>query len=613
MALDNYENIVNNFSTTILILAGPGSGKTYLLADRTKRLLKKGIVKNNITILTFGKDANLHMRYKLTESTGFNIPFKELPYISTMHSLGFEILNMKPHDVNLLKVNLIVQEDEKVKRLMYRDAAFTLDYTEEDSKDSLKCKQNGDCKEDLKEKKCKICKKYREIMSKCNYVDFDDQIIFACRILKKNLPILKKYQSQAKYLLIDEYQDINAAQFRLIELLSRESRNNLFVVGDDAQSIYGFRGGDPKFILHFKKYFPDSKTLPLPFSKRCHDKIMEDAIKVLKKYYVNWSGECELEFTSVSGEKPHIWQLSSEKTEAEMVAKIAQQYIQEKKSILVLVPKKDFFPLIMQELSKRSIAYSCPISFLPKRIERVKLFMDWVTNPNNSFKTRLILEDLINNNGIAKVPGAGKSKRLNPETIKNRIKVEIEIAKLWEQVDKKHDLFSIIKNIEKPNRTIIIIRDALLKLCDLYTDFKKDIAGEFLKHLSILTGIWLDPVEFLKDLTKIIEITSYQCTTGVGWVRLNTMKKAKGLEADVVVIVGLEDDIIPSHRNNIAEESRLFYVSMTRAKEKLYLLHSFKRRRDISYGEELRNKKRSRFLDAIGRESEWKRFKTKNR
>lgn len=608
MFLEKYEKIVNDFSTTMLILAGPGSGKTYLLTDRTKRLLEKGIDRDNITIMTFGKDANLHMFYKLTESNGFNIPFEKLPHIATMHSLGLEILNTKPHDVNLLKTNLMVQGDEKVKRLMYRDAALILNYTEEDSNKALKCKQYGDCKEGLKEKKCEICNKYWEIMSKCNYVDFDDQILFACRILEKNPSILKKFQSRAKYLLIDEYQDINSAQFRLIELLSRESRNNLFVVGDDAQSIYGFRGGDPKFILHFKKDFPGSEVLPLSYSRRCHEKIMKDAIKVLKKYYINWTGEQKLEYTVASGKKPHIWQLGSEKSEAKMIAIIAQQYIQEKKSILILVPKKDFSPLIIHELSKKGIAYSCPINFLPKRVERVKLFIDWAVNPNDSFKTRLVLEDLINN-GIAKVPGARKSKKCNSETIQNRIKEEIEIAKLWEQVGKKNDLFSIIENMEKPNNTILIIRDVLLELCDLYTNFKKDKKGEFLKQLSVITGIWNDPRELLNDLAKIIEITSFQCNTGLGWVRLNTMKKAKGLEADVVILVGLEDDIVPNPRNDILEESRLFYVSMTRAKEKLYLFHSFKRPRGISYGQELKNKKRSRFLDVIGRKSEYKNFK----
>jgi len=606
MALNNYEEIVTNFASPTLVLAGPGAGKTHLLADRIKRLLDSGTDKGIIIVLTFGKDANQHMIYKITEPSGFNIQFSKLPRISTMHSLGLEIICKKPLDVNLLKTDLRVQENENVKRLMYRDAALILDYTEDDSKEALECKQYGDCKKNSEEKKCQICEQYWEIMSKCNYVDFDDQILFACRILEKNPTILKKYQAQAKHLLVDEYQDINTAQFRLIELLSREFRNGLFVVGDDAQSIYGFRGGNPKFILHFGEDFPDSETPPLPYSWRCHEKIIQDAIKVLKKYYTDWTGEQKLEYKVLSGEEPQIWQIPSDKAEAKMVAVIARHFIQEKKSILILVPKKEFFPLITQELSKRGIVYSCPISFLPGRVEIAKLFVDWVTIPSDSFKTRLVVEELINN-GIAKVPGARKDKKCNPETIKKRIIEETEIAKLWESVDKKNDLFLVIKNIKDPNKTLIKIRDGLLNLSDLFINFKKEKCGEFIKQLAVVSSIWVNPSKLIEDITKITELLNPQGTTGLGWVQLNTMKKAKGLEADVVIMVGLEDDIVPNPRGDLVEESRLFYVSMTRAKEKLFLLHAFKRPRNISYGDVLMDKPRSRFLDIIGRKSEWKK------
>jgi len=607
MVLNNYEEIVTNFASPTLVLAGPGAGKTHLLADWIKRLLDNGTDKGIITVLTFGKDANQHMINELTKPSKFNIKFDKLPNIYTMHSLGLEIVKEKPHDVYLRKTDLRVQEDENVKRLMYRDASLILDYNKDDSKEALKCKQYGDCKENPEEKKCQICEQYWEIMSKCNYVDFDDQILFACRILEKNPTILKKYQLRAKHLLVDEYQDINTAQFKLIELLSRESRNELFVVGDDAQSIYGFRGGNPKFILRFGEDFPGSEIPPLPYSRRCHDKIMQDAIKVLKKYYTDWTGEQELKYTVPSGEESQIWQLPSDKAEAIMVAVIARQFIQKKKSILILVPKKEFFPLITQELSKRGIVYSCPINFLPERVEIAKLFVDWAGIPSDSFKTRLVVEELINN-GIAKVPGARKDKKCNPETIKKRIEEETEIAKLWEQVDKENDLFSVIKNLKDPNKTLMKIRDGLLKLSDLFINFKKEKCGEFIKQLAVVSDIWVNPSKLMEDITKITELLNPQSNTGLGWVQLNTMKKAKGLEADIVIIVGLEDDIVPNPRGDLVEESRLFYVSMTRAKEKLYLFHSYKRPRGISYGQELTNKKRSKFLDVIGRESEWKRI-----
>jgi len=608
MALNNYEDIVSNCASPTLVLAGPGAGKTYLLADRVKRLLDSGIDKDKITVLTFGKDAKQHMVNKLIDSyDGFGMKSNNLPHISTMHSLGLEIVKEKPHDVNLLKTNLNTQKDENVKRLMYRDAALMCGYSEEDSIESLKCKQYGDCKENSKEKKCQICEKYWEIMAKCNYIDFDDQILFACRILEKNPTILKKYQLRAEHLLVDEYQDINTAQFRLIELLSSESRNGLFVVGDDAQSIYKFRGADPKFILRFGKDFPDSETSSLAYSWRCHDKIMPDAIKVLKKYYTAWTGEQKLEYKVPTGETPQIWQLPSDKAEAKMVAIIARQFIQEKKSILILVPKKDFFSLITQELSKRGIGYSCPISFLPERVKIAKLFANWVITPSATFTTRLVIEELIDK-GIAHIPGAKKDRRTTQETIKKRIIEETEIAKLWEHVNNKNDLYLVIKNLKKDNKTLIKICNGLLNLSDLFINFKKEKYGEFIKQLAVISGIWCNPSELIDDITKITQLLNPQSTTGLGWVQLNTMRKAKGLEADGVIMVGLEDDIVPNYRGDIVEESRLFYVSMTRAREKLFLLHVFKRPRNISYGDVLMDKPRSRFLEIIGRESEWKKL-----
>ncbi|UCC40308.1 MAG: ATP-dependent helicase [Candidatus Aminicenantes bacterium] len=607
MALSNYEDIVTNFESPTIVLAGPGTGKTYLLADRIMRLLDNETDKNTITVITFGTDANQYMINNLTDpNEDFKINFADLPHISTMHALGLKIVKEKPREVNLRKANLEVQGDEKVKKLMYRDAAFMLSFTEEDGKEALDCKQFGDCRENSDLNKCKICRKYWEIMSKCNCIDFDDQILFACKILENNPDILDKYQSQAKHLLVDEYQDINAAQFRLIELLSRESRNGLFVVGDDAQSIYGFRGSSPDFILSFTDHYPDAETATLTTSRRCHKKIVEDSFKVLEKYYEERSGRPEFEYIDEEGEAPAIWQLSSELVEAKMVARIARSSVHDKKIVLILVPKKEFFPLITKELSNYGVAYDCTESFLPRRIEKIKRLFDWIKNPNANFLTRLVVEDLIND-GIAKVPGARKDRRCRPETIERRIGEETEIARLWESVDIRNNLFSVIRALDNPNVILVKIRDSLLNLINLYNDYVGDNRGEFLKQLSIITGMWMNPSQLEEDISSVVNLLQPQNPTSPGLVKLRTMRKAKGLQADAVIIVGLESDIMPDQRSDKVEEARLFYVSMTRAKKNLYMFHAYRRPRNISYGENLTDKRRSEFLDAIGRDSEFKR------
>jgi len=607
MPLNNYEDIVTHFASPTLVLAGPGAGKTYLLADRVKRLLDGGTDKTSITVLTFGRDASRHMIEELVNPKGdFRIEFHNLPFVFTMHAQGLKIVQEKPHQVKLLKTDLEVQNDEEVKRLLFRDAALILGFTVGDSIVALECKQCGDCEENPDEKNCQICRKYREIMSKCNHVDFDDQILFACKILENNPNILEKYQSQAEHLLVDEYQDINAAQFRLIELLSRRNRNGLFVVGDDAQSIYSFRGADPKFILRFSNDFPGAETATLAHSWRCHKNIMEDSFKVLEKYYPTWTGKPKLRYHMGNGDIPYIWHLPSEKEEAKKAANIAQKAIQEKKTVLILVPKKEFFILITKELTKRQVPHTCSINLLPERVSVAKRFIKWVQNSGDNFKMRLVVEDLINK-GIAHVAGADKDGKSSEATIENRIIEETNVAKLWESVVKKNNLFSVIKDHKNPNKILEIIKEGLLSIEDSYNDFVRENRGEFAKKLAFVPGIWINPSDMAKDILKVVQLIEAEQPFGSGLVPLMTMRKAKGLEADVVIIVGLEDDIFPNPRNkNVEEEARLLYVSMTRAKEKLYLFHSFKRSRDISYEQDLTGKPKSRFLKAIGRDSEYK-------
>jgi DNA helicase-2/ATP-dependent DNA helicase PcrA len=448
-------------------------------------------------------------------------------------------------------------------------------------------------------------------MSKCNYIDFDDQIHFACQILEKYPDILEKYQTQTEHLLVDEYQDINEAQFKMIELLSRENRAGLFAVGDDAQSIYAFRGGDPKFILRFRDDFPNAEVTTLAHSRRCHENIMNDSFKILEKHYPDWTGKHDLEYHKEIGDQPNIWHMASEITEAKFVAGITQKAIQQKKTVLILAPKKEFFPLLIKALTRRQVPHNCSIDLLPDRVGIAKSFIDWIQKTDDNFMTRLVIEILINK-GIAHVAGASKDGRSNEETIKNRIEEETEIATLWNTVDKNNDLYLVIKNLDDPNKTLKKIRDALLAMEKSYNDFKRDNRGEFAKQLAFLTGIWINPSDMAADITDIVKLIQAEQPFGSTSAQLLTMRKAKGLEAQVVIIVGLEDDVVPNPRSkNIEEEARLLYVSMTRAKERLYLFHSYKRPRNISHGQELTEKPRSMFLDALDRESEWKRLKQK--
>ena len=319
IVITDYEEIVNNFTSPTFVIAGPGAGKTHLLADRVIRLLKQDEdSKNNITVLAFTRDARQRMEDELISE--WHLEYKKLPKIRTTHSLGFEIVQKAANDVNLRKKDLRLQTEKKIRRLMFRDAALICDSDEEDSIGADKCRNFGDCTRNPLDKKCKICDKYLEIMRKCNHIDYDGQIYLAYEILEKNPELLKEYQQQAQYLLIDEYQDFNSAQFKIIELLSRESRNGLFVVGDPAQSIYSFRGGSPKFILRFEQDFTGAKPGRLSDSWRCPREIMKYAFMILNKYFEDYRGFKrieDLDFHVDPGKEPYPVEFPSEDAEAE--------------------------------------------------------------------------------------------------------------------------------------------------------------------------------------------------------------------------------------------------------------------------------------------------------
>lgn len=600
----NYEDIVTNESCPTLVLAGPGAGKTYLLSDRIKRLLAKGVEHDKISVVTFGRDAKENMRNNLLDPHGdFSIPYDKLPHISTLNSLGLEILNLKPRVVGLKKTDLRIQVNETAKRLLFRDAAFINNLEESESHFSLGCKVRGDCEVGREENHCKVCNTYWQVMSACNYVDFDDQVIFANRILESEADILEKFQSQSVHLLVDEYQDINAAQFRLIKNISSNSRNGLFVVGDDAQSIYSFRGADPNFILNFHENYADAITPPLAHSRRCPKQILAPAEKMLKQFYADWKGPFDIDFHVEDTEPPIVRQLPSEKKEALMTARVVQEAIREKKSVLILAPKKDFFPTISKTLNQYGVSHSSPTSPLPtsinKRLVVIQNLLNWVQIPSDSFLTRVAMEELLNHS-TAKVPGAKKDRNCTEKTIQKRISVETEVANLWVEVTRKADLFSNLIKSKNLSEELDKLRSIMIKLLELYdnSDSEKDV--EFISEFCIASGVWRKSLTFINDLQSIMKALSRENPTGFGLVQLMTMRKAKGLQADVVVIVGLEDDIMPGMSNNIEEEARLFYVSMTRAKEKLYLYHAFARPRNISFGSSIVKKDRSRFLDAIG-------------
>ena len=185
------------------------------------------------------------------------------------------------------------------------------------------------------------------------------------------------------------------------------------------------------------------------------------------------------------------------------------------------------------------------------------------------FLTRLVVEELINT-GSAKVPGANKKKLSNPKSLQNRVNVEKKIAKLWEHVDKDKGLYSQIQACEENHGTLAQVREILENLHHAYANFA-ECPGKFARELAVASNIWCDPKKLADDIGEVIRLLTPPSIPTVGTVRLRTMRKAKGLQAQIVIIIGLENDMIPGTAtdSHLSEQARLFYVSMTRAKETL--------------------------------------------
>jgi len=569
----------------LLILAGPGMGKTYALAYKMRYLINvKGVSKNEITVITFTNEAAINMRKRIsTEGNETYIePDKQPTIIWTMHKLCHRILKKYYWKVRLEK-NFEVIPTQNLKEILLKDCAQIVGGERKDALETMICRQKGKCnrKSCLK---CDICSKYEELLRRFNYIDHDDQISLVCELLRNNEGILSKIQKATKYLLVDEYQDINHAQWELIKLLSKGNTNNLFVVGDDYQSIYGFRGGDPKYIRNFvNDYAPNAVVRHLLKNWRCPPNIIKGAFHMVQKYN---GGDIKIldkfTFESESDTKIKTVNFVYQNPEAASIARKIKE-IGPSYDVLVLVPRLSYTEPIKRELRKNYIDFSCEYALEKTDLYIIHILLNWLRNPTDNFNLRILIEEIINR-GASDIPALQTEYRGKEKTLKKREDAFKQISNFWMELGKGKTLYTKLKTLKE--------NEQFSKLVEIVTTLRKaheskaDIIG-FISETVDKLKIWNKNIQnFSKELDSAVEeIKSLAIPSGESSVRVLTMKKAKGLQADYVFIVGIENNILPRKNANSAdkeEDSRLLYVSMTRAKKELYLLHSEKRSRDIT-------------------------------
>jgi len=597
----------------LLIVAGAGSGKTKTLTHRLAYLLATGVKPENIVAITFTNKAAEEMKNRIRALLGEN-HFSSKIFIGTFHKLGVNILKDVLKLVNR-KRNFVIFDEEDSLRLI-KNCLTELNLPKEQFLPAAVRNEISRAKNELinvfdyeesaenffQEKVAKVYKLYEEKLILNNAFDFDDLIKLPVEIFQKYPEILKKYHQRWKYFLVDEYQDTNTSQYQLIKILASASRN-LCAVGDEDQSIYAWRQADFRNFLNFEKDWPDAKVIVLKTSYRLTKNILAAAQEVIKNNKLR--REKILVSANKEGKPIFVVKTLDDIEEAEFVASMIQnlvsQYHYQYKNFAVLYRINAQSRVLEEVFLKAGIPYQifAGVKFYQrKEIKDIIAYLRILANPNDLASLERIINIPPRQIGVKKTEIIFKDSE--PEKIwKNleEIKEAAEFIKIYKELKEKVDKMPIAQLIQEllnkinyqkylqettrePQEKWQNILE-LMRLADDFDHYEKGSLNDFLEKIAL----------FQEGDEK---------RNDKNYVSLMTLHSAKGLEFEVVFIVGVEEGILPhvqsqSDMEELEEERRLIYVGMTRAKQEVYLVWSSRRR---IFGQ-LQITDASRFIDEI--------------
>lgn len=579
-----------HFEGPAVVLAGPGTGKTRVLTSRIANLiLNKGIKPENILAVTFTNKASNEMKERLNALVSDKSVISEIR-VCTFHRFGLSILSGYCEKTGRSRHFNIIDRDDR-EHILHINIGCEKKQLKDVSTAVTDAKQALLPADKINDKAFRlIFNKYEEILRKINAFDLDDLIYRSALLFSMYPEILSSYRKKYHWILIDEYQDINYAQYRLIRMLMPDPESNLYVIGDPDQAIYGFRGADVRFIGKFVEDYPGAGIYRLKKSYRCSDFILM-ASKGIIKNGDSIPGDTILQGIQ-KGVKIKISENSSDKSEAEFVARTIEKMIgglrffsldsqvAEGTEEFDINSLSDFAVLCrikeqMKTLEKAFNDHSIPFqavsgaSFLKQ--EPAKSVIDILKlaiNPENSFlKETLIEKKIIDPSMIADLRDMIKDRRSVREAVNTTIENYLSSSyfsslyansgqSISSHSNNRHS--SSGQSGSRPEKNDI----AFKRMLSLTDDFG-DRLEEFLRFSDLGAGI--DTWE--KSSEK---------------VTLMTLHAAKGLEFKCVFITGCENNLIPyslfeGQSSDFDEEKRLFYVGMTRAKKYLFLSHAKKR------------------------------------
>ncbi len=612
----------------LLILAGAGSGKTRVITVRIAYLIAETqVAPHNILAVTFTNKAAGEMRSRVAELTK-DQKLNSNPLISTFHSLCVRILRQ---DIDKLDEgytrsftiydtddsNKVVKacikdlglDEKQINPRVVRAAISAGKNRGEDSEMFASKIEYGDEKRSAM---AKVFKMYDQRLNTANALDFDDLLIKTVKLLRISPETRQKYNERYKYILVDEYQDTNALQFALISFLT-EKQQNICVVGDDAQSIYGFRQADIRNILGFEEHFPDAKVILLEQNYRSTQTILDVAHAIIDKN-INQKKK-KLWTANPGGERIFYYQAVDGDSEARFVASKIEEHQRRRgdSRIAVLYRTNAQSRLFEESLRRMRIEYNIVGGFSFYERAEVKDVIAYLKLAMNPFDDIALLR-VINTptRGLGKTSldelqrhakATGASLWMTIASITDRdLPLQLNLTPRAREAMRafRNVIESLIKKVaesngaDKPVSDIVVAAIEDTGYANSLRIENSDEAEARLENLEELVNAAVDydkqEIDGLRDFIDHAALTSdTDKFDGNAPVTLMTVHSSKGLEFPVVFLVGLEDGIFPHSRSindpkELEEERRLAYVAITRAENILYVTHSMRRR---VYGEEI--------------------------
>lgn len=591
---------VSQIDGPILIIAGPGSGKTRVLTHRVAYLIEQGIPAEQILAVTFTNKAANEMKERIKKLIANNtknphLKNDKIPTIGTFHAVCAKWLRSEAKHLGY-KNDFIIFDTADSKSII-KKAMAGLEISDSQFNPAAVAETISQAKNELKDAQtfaseafdfwpqtvAKIYTAYQAQLKQANAMDFDDLIMLMVKLWQDNPDILKKYQEKFRYLMVDEYQDTNHAQYLLISLLA-EKYKNLFVIGDEAQSIYSWRGADFRNILNFEKDYPEAKVILLEQNYRSTQNILNAAHQVIIKNKNR--KEKELWTENPTG---HLITIFGAQDEREEGRYIISEIIKLKRA----QPKlrlSDFTVLYRTNAQSRALEEAFLKAGLPYKVVGTLKFYDRREIKDMIAYLRFIQnpQDIVAMERIINVPSRGFGKEVNCQELlkigQGKLLTEgtPQRRRAWENFSKLMADFR--------QAALVLPLSQLLKLVINQTGYEAYINDqteegrerwENLKELFTVTKKYDDLAngEGLRLFLEEVSLMSNhdEVETNKDLVNLMTLHCAKGLEFPVVFMAGMEDGIFPHSRSLIdawqmEEERRLCYVGITRAKDKLFLV-----------------------------------------